>query len=223
MPNYNRNFTEKYFEDFDLEDIVYAHLVGHDVMSKDHVIRSTLREMKGSMQHAHTNIATKNFVPLLCAFSILDQLADCYKYNDKPDHPINPSNNKEYAGVLRALYYFLDVPALSKEAHALYALRNAMMHDAAFVGKNLKGDWYFFRYDHDMQSLINTAATSWDGDASTISEKTTTLVNPRRLTDQISAALDKLFRTFIENRSNVKELQSSSDIRHKFLAWSRKA
>ena len=130
--------------------------------------------------------------------------------------PIYPNGG---SAIEHALYYFLGYNPQGPEVKAIYALRNGMVHEGSLTCKTKSGSHYIFRYDSSLTSAIQLAATPWDGEAATLGSNTTTLVNPRVLTDNITDAIDALRDCFFQRRADLKILKTREEILHGYLIW----
>lgn len=209
-----RNLEGQELEDLSHEDIVYCHLSTRSPeFTKRHAIHTTLELVELEMRQSRGVKNTASYAPLLTGFALLDQIGGCYADLAKPPHP------NQGSAIEHALYYFMGYNAQGPEVRAIYALRNGMVHEGSLTCKTKSQAHYIFRYDSSLKSAIQLAATPWDGQATTLGPDTITLINPRILTDDISAAINSLRDCFFERRSDLKILKSREEILHGYLIW----
>lgn len=209
------DLTQTRLQDLTDDEIVYCHLgVRTQEATRDFVVSSCLHDVETEMRQSRGTQLTSNYVPLLAAFAILDQIGSCYEDAAKPPHP-----NKGSA-IERALYHFGGLSALSPEVIHLYALRNGLVHDASLTSHDRpKTNWYIFRFDRAMPDAIRLPAIPWNGQASTLDRSTTTKVNPRELTEVVSRALSNLRDLYFDRHHDLVVLKTGEEILHKYLFW----
>ena len=203
--------------DLTQSEIVSVHLdTRARIETADMILESCLHSAEDGMRQSRGVLLIRNYAPLLCGFAILDQLGGCYSDKQKPALPSNKS------GVIKALDHFSDYASGSSESDAIYLLRNCLVHDSALSGKSHRGDWAIFRYNWEQPEAIRLPATPWDGTAANLTKDRITWVNPRKLTDEISAALGAA-RTLQQDRPHdLIVQQSKDDILHRFVFWTPK-
>ncbi len=208
------DYSSKKLMDLTDDELVSCHLsVQQPVMTIDYWITSCLEAVEHEMRQSRGIKDTSKYAPLLAGFAILDQIGSCYVDRAKVAHPTKG------ASIHHALYYFMNYAAMSDEVHALYALRNGLVHDASLTCNTKSGSYYIFRYDPAMKASIKLAKRPWDGKETSLGGDTVTLVNPRHFTDQISAALTSLRDCYLKRPNDLKVLQPGRDILHKYLFW----
>lgn len=213
--SYIRDLTQYELNELSLDDVVYCHLSrrGWEPI-KGHTIYTTLDHIETEMRQARGTNLTSNYVPLLAGFSILEQLGDTYADRSMQRHPQNGG------GIEHALYYFCGYPAMSPEVKALYALRNGLIHAASLTstdqGSNAR---YIYRYDYEMDAGIVMPAQPWDGQIKTIHPDVFTIVNPRQITDQVSAAISRVRDYFFHEHGRLKVKRSKGQILINHLIW----
>ena len=210
-----KDLSGKHLSLLDQDEIVYCHLsLRQPERTLDFFVTSCLEAIETEMRQSRGTRLTANYVPLLAAFAILDQIGSCYADKRNPVHPSGGS------AIHHALYHFAGMDPMSEEVKALYALRNGLVHDASLTSYAKKtGQWYIFRYDHKLACAIKLPATPWDGTASGLGGSPITFINPRLFTDQVSEALSTLKSCYIERRPDLEVLKSGADILHKYLFW----
>jgi len=212
-----RNLEGQELKDLSLDDVVYCHLTTRSPkFTKDYTVHTTLELVEVEMRQSRGFQKTASYAPLLTGFALLDQIGGCYADRAKPPHP-----NKGSA-IEHALYYFMGYPPQGPEVRAIYALRNGLVHEGSLTCKTNSQAHYIFRYDSTLTSAIQLAATPWDGQAATLGTSTTTLVNPRVLTDDISRAISALRDCFLQRPQDLQILKSREEILHGYLIWQRR-
>lgn len=198
-----------------VDDVVYCHLSqGPGEQLKGHLLYSSLQDIEEEMRQSRGLQVTSRYVPILAAFSILEQIGDIYRDTSIAKHP------KSGGGIEHALYYFGGLPAMSPEVKALYALRNGLVHAASLTSTDQgTGARYIFRYDYQMLEVIKPASQAWDGQISTVNSSVITRVNPRALTDLVSAALDQVRSLFFDRPSSLRVQRNAGHILVNHLFW----
>jgi hypothetical protein len=200
------------------EEIIYCHLtVRVREWTSDFIVTSCLDDVETEMRQSRGIQLTSNYVPLLAGFALLDQIGSCYEDAAMAPHPTKGS------AIERALYYFGGLPAASPEIIHLYALRNGLVHDASLTSHDKpKSNWYIFRFDRTMADIIRLPVSAWDGTAASLGPKTTTIINPRAVTELVSTALERVRNLYFDRRSDLKLLKPATEILHKYLFWERR-
>lgn len=209
-----RNLESQELQHLSLDDVVYCHLSTRSPeLTKRHAVHTTLELVELEMRQSRGVQNTASYAPLLTGFALLDQIGGCYADTAKPPHP-----NKGSA-IEHALYYFMGYSPQGPEVQAIYALRNGMVHEGSLTCKTKSQAHYIFRYDFSLNMAIQLAATPWDGQAATLGPSTTTLINPRVLTDDISTAINSLRDCFFQRHTDLKILKTRDEILHGYLIW----
>lgn len=106
-------------------EIFYLHLNAiNQVVVDDLIIISTLAHALKEANHSRSYEKSTPFNPVMGYMSVLDQLGNCYSLKSK--------STSVTGGIKRALELF--GPALSSdEIKALYAIRNAIMHNSSLI------------------------------------------------------------------------------------------
>lgn len=197
------------------EQIAFCHLLGGSrIWTADFVVSTGLDDIETEMRQSRGRDLTSRYVPLMAAFAILDQIGSTYS---DPQLTAPPTNT---AAIKRALYYFGGFQLNDPVVKHLYALRNALVHDAALTGHNPgKTIWYIFRFNHKMTDMIKLPASGWNGDPTTLKPDCVTWINPRAFTDWVSERLHRLRQTFEANPSSIVLEQPAADILQKYLFW----
>lgn len=220
MTNYEessniRDLTQIRLNELSNEEVVYCHLSrrGWEEI-QDYTVHSTLVGVETEMRQSRAINNISNYAPLLAGFSILEQLGNSYSNRKMKHHP------KSGSGIEHALYFFCGYEAMSDDVKALYALRNGLMHAASLTSMDQgSGKRYIFRYNFDIDASIQIASVDWDGQLSTIDSSVITLINPRKLTEQISSAIDCVRELFDNDRKNLRILRTRGQIMADHLIW----
>jgi hypothetical protein len=212
---YIRDLSNLTLRDLSADDVAYCHLSRRGwEQIKGCTVYTTLDDIETEMRQSQGIVNTSSYVPLLAGFSILEQLGSTYRNRKMKRHPTSGG------GIEHALYYFCGYPPMSPEVKALYALRNGLIHAASLTSSDQgSGARYIFRYDYNMQTAIQTAQVAWDGQFSTIDRAVMTLVNPRKLTDQVSEAIALVRGLFFHDRDNLRILRTPGQIIADHLIW----
>lgn len=172
-------FENKRFAELTLQEVMAVHLEqggGHSITS-DFLVESTLRVILQEARHCTQNVRSKQMMPALGCFALLDQVGNCYTRTRCEPYP-----HGNASGIKKALYYFGGFAADDAATKALYAFRNALMHNAS-LRNDYHGKHHAFRYDGSIPTAVAPAAREWDGDVATLDDSTLTVVNPGRLVD----------------------------------------
>lgn len=197
------------------EQIAFCHLLGGNrIWTADFVVETGLEYIEIEMRQARGRDLTSRYVPMMAAFAILDQIGTTYR------NPALPAAPAKTPAIKKALYYFGGYKLTDPDVEYLYALRNALVHDAALTGHNLKKTvWYIFRFNLEMDDIIRLPASGWDGDPLTLKTDCLTWINPRLFTDSVSALLRQLRQAFEADPSSVAIEVPGHEILQKYLFW----
>ncbi|CUB03155.1 hypothetical protein [Marinomonas fungiae] len=183
------HWQNKTVEELSLHELAYAHL-GHQGVYrlKDGLLRSVLPTVLREVNHSRHLEYSKNFVPIVGAFGIIEQIGFAYKRSD-----MEAFKNKDASCIKKALYYFASYPENSEDIKALYALRNSFLHNASLMAKaQFKNQPnYFFQFDRDIETIAMYPQHPWDGNIETFSYQQTTIVNPEKIIDLAFTVVDK--------------------------------
>jgi hypothetical protein len=181
---------------------------------------STLLRAQREMNSAREQSNTQMIVPLLAAFAILDQLGECYGFSETlPGEP--PAN----APIKRALHHFpLPWGTLSAdEMHALYMMRNGLMHDAAFSSIERGGQKrsMIFRHDIRMEKMVVLPVRDWNGKPDDVCRETITWVNPDLLIWVANSAIGRCGQALKLGDPNLEIRHDPQVIAARYLLWHR--
>lgn len=137
--------------------------------------RSAVSHLLSEANHAKGYAYSGKVLPLLGGLSALDQFGLCYEPNPST-FPVALSSK---SGIIKAAHNFLGILVDTPDSDALYALRNALMHQASLisVGKQAKPKHYWFEIDNSIPDLFIHATTAWDGQFNTRNDSNKTVVN----------------------------------------------
>jgi hypothetical protein len=199
-------------------EIAWLHLTSsYSTSTKDYNVISSLKEAEGTMRHTNTNVHSKNFGPLMCAFAIWDQLGSIYRDKSVPDY------NGDNVNLKKALHYFGYNNLGEEEVNSIYMMRNGVYHDASFTSHNKsRSKWFLFRFDESIESIIKIADIAWSGEYKDISPETTTLLNIEKFIDMTSSAIEKLKNLLLNDQSKIDFIMNKEEMISKYLLYIKK-
>lgn len=181
----------KHLVDLTKDELAFIHLKapksGFEIY--EGIIKSGLPILIQEINHVKCNIYSKNLVPIISSFAILDQLGYCYKRNDIPEY-----SNSNASGVKKALYYLCDFFDESADIQALNAFKKGLMHNGSLLsrGRGKNACHYSFIYDENLTVVIEQASAAWDGDFSHLQHPSMlTKVNPAKIIELAQNAVYK--------------------------------
>jgi hypothetical protein len=211
-------YFNKTFNELTEQDYVAIHLYGGGIPYGEAVsyltdckILTTTGTLLGELRHAGAMNNSRSLVPLICSFAVLDQLGQCYLHNQKERYP-----HSNAGGIKQCLYYFCDFNANDRNTKALYALRNALVHDSSLVSKD-KNKYYVFRYSYKQDSLVEHAETAWDGSFSNLCDRNITLINPKKLVELAESAYTVIFKLYQQGKINLNFREGGLEIAYRYL------
>ena len=176
------NWKDKNLTDLTLLELAYAHLGHHDSYQlKDGRLESILPITLSEINHVRTNIYSRNFVPIVGAFGVIEQIGFCYQRRDMPKY-----SNEKASPICKALYYFAGFEEVSGDVKALYALRNSFLHTGSLLSKaeHKNKISYYFGFNREMSEIVRHSIEVWDGNIETLAFKNKiTWVNPEKIID----------------------------------------
>ncbi|MET4071534.1 hypothetical protein ABID58_006348 [Bradyrhizobium sp. S3.2.6] len=207
------DLSAKPFAGLTLNEVMYLHVAGRQQeVTSDFLVISSLEQIVSSMRSANSRTNSQFYGPAMCAFAILDQLGTCY---DRTSSQLPNGTNS----IKRTLQNFCGISATSAEAQHLYAFRNGQMHDASYVNQDTRGNWYVFRHEEQLSSVIKLPNVAWDGQASTLGPDTTTLISRVKLVELASDAVREIRDVFETNPADLRARVSQTELMHKYLLW----
>jgi hypothetical protein len=213
-------YLDKKFSELTEQDYVSIHLHGGTIPYGEAVSRltdcnilTTTGTLLGELRHADAMNNSTSLVPLICSFAVLDQLGKCYSHNQKELYP-----DTHASCIKQCLYYFCDFNANDQNTKALYALRNALLHDSSLVSKPTnRNEYYVFRYSYSQDTLMKHAETAWNGEFSTLCNKNITFVNPKKLLELTESAYTKIFELYKQGKINLNLPEGGREIAYRYL------
>lgn len=199
------------------EQIVYCHLLaGSHIKLPDFKVETSLEYIETEMRQSRGRDLTSRYVPMMAAFAILDQIGGTYR------NPTLAPAQANTPAIKKALYNFGGYSLTDPIVVSLYALRNALVHDAALTGHDQKKqNWYIYRFNHDMDDMVRLPALGWDGDPLTLTKDRVTWINPRRFTESVSDLLRGLRDSFEADPASISIELPGHEIVQKYLFWTR--
>ena len=194
-------WKEKHVDELSILELAYAHLGGaSSYRLKEGLLKSILPITLQENNHARHMEYSKNFVPVVAAFAVIEQIGFTYKRNDKIEY-----SNPNSSSINKALYYFADYEEGNEDVKALYALRNSFLHNASLMAKALHASKpsYYFQFDRVIDVLVRYPEKPWDGNITTFKPEYTTLINPDKVIDLAGAVVDSTLKCL---ESNVLEV-----------------
>lgn len=152
--------------------------------------RSTVSLLLAETNHAKFYSNSGKLLPLLGALSALDQYGTCYS----PDPSTFPAAFSNKSGIIKSAHNFLKILVNTPDSDALYALRNALMHQSSLisVGTQKIPKHYWFEIDNSISEIFSHATTAWDGKYNTRNSSNKTLVNSSRVLELTFTLIDIL-------------------------------
>lgn len=193
-------WREKYVDELSILELAYAHLgKAGSYRLKNGWLKSILPITLEEINHARHMEYSKNFIPVVGAFGVIEQIGFTYKRNDKTEY-----SNPKASSINKALYYFAGYEEDNEDMKVLYALRNSFLHNASLMAKALHTNKpsYYFQFNREIETLVQYPEMQWDGNILTFKPEYTTLINPEKVIDLagviVSSALECLERNVLE-------------------------
>ncbi|HEX8573664.1 MAG TPA: hypothetical protein VF759_13040 [Allosphingosinicella sp.] len=180
---------------------------------------SSLEHALREMNSAGARHNSQFIVPLITAFAILDQVGECYALRSRLDG--EPEN-----AIKRSFHHFApkSEPIDPMEAHALYVLRNGLVHDASLTSFDRRGrNWWVFRMSNHIDRLSIPPRRVWNGKAEDISLETITWVSPERLIDFVNLVRSRLVLAVRRADTDLHVRLQPGAIASRYLLWSSAA
>jgi hypothetical protein len=208
-------WKEKYVDELSILELAYAHLGNAgSYQLKDGWLKSILPITLQEINHARHMEDSKNFIPVVGAFGVIEQIGFTYKRSDKVEY-----SNQNASSINKALYYFAGYDEGSEDVKALYALRNSFLHNASLMAKALHSNKpsYYFQFDRKIDVLVQYPEISWDGDILTFKPEFTTLINPEKVIDLAGAIVDSALECLENNVIEVDLECGERELFYRFL------
>lgn len=210
-------WKEKHVEELSIIELAYAHLGGAgSYRLKDGWLRSILPITLQEINHARHMEYSKNFVPVVGAFGVIEQIGFTYKRNDKVEY-----SNQNSSSINKALYYFAGYEEDNEDVKALYALRNSFLHNASLMAKALHTNKlsYYFQFNRDIDELVQYPGTQWDGNILTFKPEYTTLINPEKVIDLAGDIVNSALECLESNVLEVDLECGEKELFYRFLKY----
>ncbi len=181
-------WKDKYVDQLSILELAYAHLGNASSYPvKGGILKSILPITLQEINHARHMEYSKNFVPVVGAFGVVEQIGFTYKRTDMTEF-----SNPKASSINKALYYFAGFEEGNEDVKALYALRNSFLHNASLMAKALHQNKpsYYFQFDRQIDVLVKYPDVAWNGDISTFEPQYTTLINPEKVIDLARIIVD---------------------------------
>lgn len=188
----------KKLTDLTIFELAYAHLGrALNYQLEDGHLESILPITLQEINHVKRNLYSRNFVPIVGAFAVIEQIGFCYARTD-----IQEYTNQNASPILKALHYFADLQEGHMDSKALYALRNSFLHNASLmaIAQHKNKPSFYFRFDREIDCLVKYSKTNWDGNIDSFKPEMTTLINPDKIIELASSIADKALKC-LEDRS----------------------
>ena len=208
-------WMEKRLIDLSLLELAYAHLGGKSYYQlKDGELKSILPVTLQEINHARHKEYSKNFVPVVGAFAVIEQIGFCYSRTD-----ITTFSNSAASPILKALYYFTDYPEGHLDTKALYALRNSFLHNASLmaIAQHKNKPSFYFQFDRKIENLAKYSTVAWDGKVETFRPEMTTLINPDKIINLASSIVDKALACLEAGTLSVDLEGGEKELFYRFL------
>jgi hypothetical protein len=201
-------------------ETVEAHILGQlPPGDRSYFYSSSLEHALREMNSAGARHNSQLIVPLIAAFAILDQVGECYALHSRLQG--EPQN-----AIKRSFHHFApkSEPIDPREAHALYMLRNGLVHDASLTSLDRKAKaWWVFRMANHIDRLSVPPRRMWTGKAEDISLETITWVNPERLIDFVNLVRSRLILAVRTADRDFHPRLAPEVIASRYLLWSSTA
>jgi len=209
------NWREKDLLDLSLIELAYAHLSRTGSFELKHsrlesILPLTLNEIK----HVRSNLYSRNFVPIVGSFGVIEQIGFSYSRNDMPAY-----SNAKASPINKALYYFAGFSEGSDDMKALYALRNSFLHSGSLLSKATHANKpsYYFQFNREMPELIKYPDNPWDGNIETFSVNQKTEINPEKVIDLAFSIRDTALECISSGTLQVELEQGEKELYYRFL------
>jgi len=208
-------WKNKILTELSLSELAYAHLGGASFYQlKDGHLKSILPITLQEINHAKHMEYSKNFVPVVGAFAVIEQIGFCYARTDKEEF-----SNSASSPILKALYYFADYPEGHMDTKAVYALRNSFLPNASLmaIAQHKNKPSFNFRFDREIQTLVEYSSVSWDGNIESYKPEMTTLINPNKIIELASSVAQKALECLEAGTLNVTLAGGQKELYYRYL------
>jgi hypothetical protein len=193
----NDYYRGKNLEDLTVEELAYVHLnslTGNQIL-KNGRLSTCLYDLIETVSASFNNVRTKQYVPLLGCFSILDQVGGMYGRADKTTTYGN--------GIKRALDLYSSVYS-SVDLESLITLRHGVFHDGSLIGINIHtGTKVVFRMVIDSGVLLTPPTSEWDGVYRNDMNDYVTKIDLKELQKLTNEVIDECRKVLLEGNSDI--------------------
>jgi hypothetical protein len=154
-----------------------------------------------------------NWSGAMCYLIILDQLGKCYKPKGFPDYT-------EKNSIQRCLKYYTHLS--DEEIDAIYALRNALLHDYSISNCNSKRpslQHHFTLLGFRLPNLMGLPTKIWDGNIETKSKENVTYISLPTFGDMVESIWNSTLNLHRHNDLVVILKGGVSEIRTRYLQY----
>ncbi|MBV4503750.1 hypothetical protein HU751_002720 [Pseudomonas sp. BW13M1] len=194
----------------DISELAYVHLEcsGVRIHVKNGVLSSSLYDLCQAVSASFNNVRTKQYVPLLGCFSILDQIGCAYALRE--------SDCRFENGIKRALYDFGEIKD-AERLKQLVTLRHGLFHNGSLVNKSRHGDTnVFFRMTTEGDELLVPPLKEWDGSYSDDLTEYVTKINLSHLYSRVQHVVESCKSKLLEGKIDFM-VQSERELFYKYL------
>lgn len=209
------NLHDKEISELTVQEFAFIHLDTGitPIYTKEAGLRSTLSFINQNIHQGLTLENSKQLMPYLSLFAVLDQLGICYERIDQPQ----PRYSN---GIKRALVYFGELEETNELIDVLYALRNGLLHNVSLTSYDRKKH-YRFKYDYQIPTIFQHAEKQWNGDYVLLDEdpqKYSTSINVNKFRDLVVGCIDKAAEL---NQSSLLRLRLAGGVRQLYYDYIR--
>jgi hypothetical protein len=154
-----------------------------------------------------------NWIGAMGYLSVLDQIGKCYRpiTKNKLIHTRKPSINK-------ALDYFTTLS--DDEINAIYALRNAFLHDFSLLNKDNTKNFHHFAVNADNStSVVILPSTKWDGNINSRNAANRTIINLQALGDLVENIYEQLLRLDSSNQLSLDLNGGEAELKARYIFY----
>lgn len=203
-------FRGKQLNELGVEELAYIHLnvLSQKTTLKDFAVSSSLRELEQTLAASFGNIRTKQYVPLMTSFAILDQLGSLYS--------IVGVNCDFQNGIKKALATLTEIRDRD-DIESLVTLRNGLLHDGSLVSHNNYRDIdVIYKMVVGSGKVITPPKKVWDGVYRDSLTEYVTLIDLKELQTVVLKAI-KLCADHLENSTLVINCTDEKEFFYKYL------
>jgi hypothetical protein len=203
-------YQSKLLSDLTLQELAYAHLdsVPGTFRLNNGTLSSCLNDLIEAGSASFNNFRTKQYVPLLAYFSILDQIGGIYERTNMTCSYKN--------GIKRALSQYSSF-TIASDLEMLVTLRHGIFHDGSLVYKNTTtGTNVVFRMTVNSQKLLTYGKNIWDGIYHDDMTDFVTKIDLKKL-QEVTNEVVKNCKESLLNGSTVCKTASTREFFYKYL------